>query len=69
MQKAVQPQTINVEGIGSKLTGKFTELLFDLFRNAHIKHALHQGFDSKQMSVDVLKVRHGLLKAVTGLVR
>ena len=63
MQQAVQPQTINIEGIRSQLAGKLAEFLFDLFWNTHIKDPLHQCFDREQMGVDVFE-RHGLLKTI-----
>ena len=67
MQQSVQPQTINIEGIRSQLAGKLAEFLFDLFGNTHIKNTFHQGFDRKQMGVDVFEIRHGLLERINGL--
>ena len=62
MQQAVQPQAVHIQRVWSQLTGQFAELLFDLLRDANIKHTFHQGLDREQMGVDVLQISNGLLK-------
>ena len=69
MQQSVQTQTIDIEGIGSQLTREFTEFPFDLLWNPHVENPLHQRFDGEQVGIDVLQIRHGLVKRVRSFIR
>jgi len=65
VQQSVEPQPIGVERVGGQFPGQLPEHLFDLVGHAHVEHALHQRFDREQMSIDVLKVGHGLLQCLS----
>ena len=64
MQQAVKTQAIGIQRIRGQLTGNLPELVFHGLGNAHIKDALHQGFDREKVSVDVLKIADGLLERI-----
>ncbi len=65
MQQTIQPETINIQWIGSQFTSKLAEFLLDFFRNSHIKNTLHQRLDRKEMGIDVLEISHGLLQRIS----
>ena len=69
MQQTVQSETIHIQRVRGKLTSQLSEFLFDLLWYAHIKHALHQGLNGEQMSIDVLQISDGLLNGVTRFLR
>ena len=64
MQQTVEAEAIGVQRIGRQLTGDLAELLLNGLGNAHIKDALHQGFNREQVGVDVLEVADGLLESI-----
>tara|TARA_Y100000589_G_scaffold166076_1_gene158040 strand:+ start:1252 stop:1521 length:270 start_codon:yes stop_codon:yes gene_type:complete len=68
VQQTVQSQTVGIEWVRCQFPGKFSKLLLNFLRHAHIKDALHQRFDREKMRVDVLHISHRLLKRVSGLI-
>ena len=64
MQKTVQAQSVGIERVRRELTGELAEFLLDVLRHTHIKNALHQRFDGKQVRVDVFQISHCLLKGI-----
>ena len=67
MQQAIQTQAISVEGVWGKLPGQLPKFLFNIVRHTHIKNALHQRFDGKQMGIDIFQISHRLMDGISRL--
>ena len=67
VKKPIETQTIWIQRVGSKFTSKFAKLVFNIFGHTHIKDALHQSFNRKQVGVNVLQISHCLLMSISGL--
>ena len=53
VQQTIQTQAIGIQRIWGEFTRQLSELLFNIVRHTHIKDALHQRFDGKQVSIDI----------------
>ena len=67
MQQAIQTQAISVEGVWGKLPGQLPKFLFNIVGHTHIKDALHQRFNRKEMGVDVFQISHRLMDGISRL--
>jgi len=67
MQQAIQTQAIGIEGVWGEFTSQLPELLFNIVRHTHIKDALHQRFDGKQVRIDIFQISHCLMDGISRL--